>query len=523
MDAIAAAAEEGLPSFGDFVLDTVDERLLGPDGPVHLGRKSFQVLDVLVAQPGRLIAKETLFDTVWRGLHVSESVLTVAIKELRKALGDQAKNPKFIVSVYGRGYRFVAPIVRVSRANVALPPMRPSSADEPLPARRIGRRTLIAGTAALGAAGLASSMILWLRSNRTSAALSPEVEALVTRARDALEGSGDDDQDQAIALMRRVVALSPRFADGWGLLGLANAVASHFRERALGLNLRAHAEAAARRALDIDPDNGLGELALGVALPLVGAWGVRERHLERALARAPATEEVLEYAAVCKIFNGQASEALPLYDRMRRPFQPQTFANYAQALWRAGQLEELDRALDEAASLYPAQPRVWFDQMRIYLFSDRIDRALEMIRQPIGRPRSVDAETIAELEGIAGAIRDPHSALADKVAAKQVAHKRRIGPATEAVRVLASLGRIDEAVRVVEALYFGKGYLVADHYGAADAFTPEQRDSRVLFEPATRLIRADPRFESVVAQLGLDAFWRMNRTSPDYRRQGSPG
>src|ERR1700712_661814 len=127
MDAIAAAAEEGLPSFGDFVLDTVDQRLLGPDGPVHLGRKSFQVLDVLVAHPGRLIAKETLFDTVWRGLHVSESVLTVAIKELRKALGDQAKNPKFIVSVYGRGYRFVAPIVRVSRANVALPPMRPSS------------------------------------------------------------------------------------------------------------------------------------------------------------------------------------------------------------------------------------------------------------------------------------------------------------------------------------------------------------------------------------------------------------
>ena len=520
MDPVGAAAEEDLPSFGDFVLDTVDERLLGPDGPVHLGRKAFLVLDLLVAQPGRLIAKETLFDTVWRGLHVSESVLTVAIKELRKALGDQAKDPKFIVSVYGRGYRFVAPIVRVSRANAVPPDMRKPGADKPLSALRIGRRTLVAGTAVLGAAGFASSIARW-SSEPTSTALSPEVEALVTRARDALEGSGDDDQDQAIALMRRVVALAPRYADGWGLLGLANAVTSHFRERALGLNLRAHAEAAAQRALEIEPDNGLGELALGVALPLVGAWSVRERHLERALARAPSTEEVLEYAAVCKIFNGQASGALPLYDRMRRPFQPQTFANYAQALWRVGQLEELDRALDEAASLYPAQPRVWFNQMGIYLFSDRVDRALEMIRQPIGRPRSVDAERIAELEGIAGAIRDPHSELAAKVAAKQVAHERRIGPATEAVRVLAWLGRIDEALAVVEALYFGKGYLVADHYGAADAFTPEQRDSRVLFEPATRLIRADPRFESVVAQLGLDAFWRTSGVSPDYRRQGS--
>ena len=385
------------------------------------------------------------------------------------------------------------------------------------------RRALVTGAAILGAAGIAGGGALWLVPHILKPAQPPEVEALVTRARDALEGSSDDDQDQAIALMQRVVALSPRFADGWGLLGLANAVASHFRERALGLSLRAHAEAAARRALDIDPHNGMGELARGVAMPLVGAWSVRERHLQRALAHAPTTEEVLEYAAVCKIFNGQASDALPLYDRMRRPFQPQTFANYAQALWRVGQLEELDRALDEAASLYPAQPRVWFNQMGIYLFSDRIDRALEMVRQPIGRPRSVDAERIAELGRIAGAIRDPHSALADKVTAKQVAHERRIGPATEAVRVLASLGRIDEAFAVVEALYFGKGYLVADHYGAADAFTPEQRDSRVLFEPATRLIRANPRFERVVAQLGLKAFWRNSRFLPDYRRPGSLG
>lgn len=397
------------------------------------------------------------------------------------------------------------------------------TAESVVSTRTTSRRALMAGAAVLGAAGLAGAGALWLGPRNSTPAQPPEVEALVTRARDALETSGDDGQDQAIALMRRVVALSPRFADGWGLLGLANAVTSHFRERALGLSLRAHAEAAARHALDIDPDNGLGELALGVALPLVGAWGVRERHLERALATAPSTEEVLEYAAVCRIFNGQASRALPLYERMRRPFQPQTFANYAQALWRVGELEELDRALDEAAALYPAQPRVWFNQMNIYLFSDRVDRALEMIRQPIGRPRSVDAESIAYLEEIAGAVRDPHSALADKVAAKHVAHERRIGAATDALRVLASLGRIDEAVTVVEALYFGKGYLVADHYGGPGAFTPEQRDSRVLFEPSTRPIRADPRFESVMARLGLDAFWRARHFLPDYRRSGSPG
>jgi tetratricopeptide (TPR) repeat protein len=208
---------------------------------------------------------------------------------------------------------------------------------------------------------------------------------------------------------------------------------------------------------------------------------------------------------------------------MRRPFQPQTFANYCQALWRTGRLEELDQSLDEAASLYPAQPRLWNNQMSIYLYGDRVDRALEMLRQPIGRPRNVSAETIAELEEIAGAIREPHSALADKVAARQVAHQRRIDAATDAVRILALLGRIDEAVAVVEALYFGNGYLVADWDGAANAFTPEQRDTLLLFEPSTRRLRADSRFESVVARLGLDAFWRTSRTPPDYRRQASQG
>jgi DNA-binding winged helix-turn-helix (wHTH) protein len=516
MNQVAAALHDRLPSFGDFVLDTVDGRLLGPHGSIHLGRKAFQVLEMLVAHAGQLVAKETLFEAVWTGLHVSDSVLTVAIKELRKALGDKARDPRFIESVYGRGYRFVAPVSMLARTSAHLTQIDWPT-DRPDAPRRPGRRSILAGGALIGIAGIAGGTALWLRPAKPTAGPPADVEPLITRARDALDRGTDDDEDQAIALMRRVVALAPRYADGWGLLGLANAVTSHFRERALGLDLRAHAEAAAHRALDLDPVNGLGELALGVALPLVGAWDARERHLERALANAPAVEEVLEYSAVCKIFAGQASAALPLYDRMRRPFQPQTFANYCQALWRIGRLEELDRALDEAASLYPAQPRLWGNQMIIYLYGNRIDRAFEMLDKPAGRPRSVSDETIGDYRQIAEAIRNPQGALADKVAARQVAHERRILPATEAIRVLASLGCTDQALTVVEALFFGKGYVVADWDGAADAFSPEQRDTRVLFEPSTRSLRGDPRFETVIVKLGLDTFWRSRRYSPDYR------
>jgi DNA-binding winged helix-turn-helix (wHTH) protein/tetratricopeptide (TPR) repeat protein len=96
--------------FGDFRLDTADERLWGAHGPVKLGHKAFGVLRMLAEQQGRLITKDALFSSVWDGTIVSESALTSVIKELRRALGDEPRTPHYIESVYGRGYRFIAPV-----------------------------------------------------------------------------------------------------------------------------------------------------------------------------------------------------------------------------------------------------------------------------------------------------------------------------------------------------------------------------------------------------------------------------
>ncbi|WP_068076587.1 winged helix-turn-helix domain-containing tetratricopeptide repeat protein [Novosphingobium lentum] len=96
--------------FDRFVLDREDERLIGPQGPIRIGNKAFRVLDALIEQDGKLLTKEALFESVWDGTFVSESALTSVIKELRRALGDEPKNSRVIQSVYGRGYRLVAPI-----------------------------------------------------------------------------------------------------------------------------------------------------------------------------------------------------------------------------------------------------------------------------------------------------------------------------------------------------------------------------------------------------------------------------
>src|SRR5215475_10116893 len=97
--------------FGPFRLDVRDERLWrGPD-VLRLRYKTLGVLHALVARAGQLLTKEALFADVWPETAVSETVLTVAIRELRRVLGDQAQHPQFIETVHGRGYRFIAPVM----------------------------------------------------------------------------------------------------------------------------------------------------------------------------------------------------------------------------------------------------------------------------------------------------------------------------------------------------------------------------------------------------------------------------
>ena len=116
--------------FGEFTLDAADERLRGPAGPVKLGNKAFRLLLQLVRERGRLVTKEELFSSVWDGTIVSEAALTSAVKELRRALGDDTKTPRFIESVYGRGYRFIADVAE------AAPPAARASAPAPPQPRR---------------------------------------------------------------------------------------------------------------------------------------------------------------------------------------------------------------------------------------------------------------------------------------------------------------------------------------------------------------------------------------------------
>ena len=123
---------DGNLAFGDFVIDRADERVLGPDGPLKLGHKAYRVLLSLAEQDGKLLTKDALFSSVWDGTIVSESALTSAIKELRRALGDESRTPRYIESVYGRGYRLLTPVRPVNGGpKVAVAQAEPSRSFAP--------------------------------------------------------------------------------------------------------------------------------------------------------------------------------------------------------------------------------------------------------------------------------------------------------------------------------------------------------------------------------------------------------
>lgn len=94
--------------FDEFELDEGNARLLHQGKVVALAPTPFNLLCALARQPGALLAKDALLDAVWGHQFVSESVLKTAISDLRMALGDAPRAPRFIETVSRRGYRFIA-------------------------------------------------------------------------------------------------------------------------------------------------------------------------------------------------------------------------------------------------------------------------------------------------------------------------------------------------------------------------------------------------------------------------------
>src|SRR4051794_32189139 len=138
-------AEKQVYEFDGFRVDPVRRRLLKGGEQVSLTPKAFSILIVLLENRGEVVEKEELIRRIWPDTFVTEANLTQNISSLRKALGERANDHRYVVTVPGRGYSFVAEVLEIPReatgeftipaaALTADPPSPPLPPPSPVPA-----------------------------------------------------------------------------------------------------------------------------------------------------------------------------------------------------------------------------------------------------------------------------------------------------------------------------------------------------------------------------------------------------
>jgi len=110
--------------FADIVIDSDSRLLTRAQQPVHLSRKGFDALLLLLDRRPNAVGKDELHDCLWPGTFVVDANLSVTMAEVRRALGDDPQEPRFIRTVHRVGYAFFAEAHDVAGARAAAPPPR---------------------------------------------------------------------------------------------------------------------------------------------------------------------------------------------------------------------------------------------------------------------------------------------------------------------------------------------------------------------------------------------------------------
>lgn len=128
------AAPPGTPVSWRFDAVTVDRatfRVLVDGTPQALEPKSFRLLQFLIEHRDRVVSKEEIFQAVWAGAFVTDNALTRVVAQIRKAIGDDPKQPRYIETIPTIGYRFIAPVEETAAAGPAGRTVPPPTAAPP--------------------------------------------------------------------------------------------------------------------------------------------------------------------------------------------------------------------------------------------------------------------------------------------------------------------------------------------------------------------------------------------------------
>jgi len=437
-------------------------------GGVHepVEPRVMQVLVVLAEAEGRVVTRDQLFRRCWGSLAAGDDSLNRAIASIRR-LAEVAGRSFAVETIHGTGYLLTH-----------------------------------------------------------KAALDPVDRAIEEGWQSWRLGLPAPDRNR-ILMLRQSVTLAPERADAWGMLALMLRSAVEYAEPAQCAAWVEECEAAAARALALEPGQSHARAALIGLPPLFGDWTARRRQLVAAAESGDAP--ILHDLAVLEMATGRPSAAAPIIADLiaRDPLAAIFHYKRVYHLWTAGELGEMDRLADRAMILWPRHSAIWHARVWTLAFTGRAGAALAQIEDDAARP-DLPAGALQLLRmTVAALAQAPASERGlDEATRVNLAAAAR-GPAQSVAAIihLAGLGAIDAAFEVAEGYLLRRGPLVVPlHHTSADPSITDQhrRVTQMLFLPVTAPMRAEPRFLPLCEAMGLAGYWRAAGIIPDFLRD-APG
>lgn len=486
--------------FGQFQIDLRRRVLLRDGQHVPMTPKALDMLALLVENRGRIVLKDEMLAALWPDTVVEEGNLTVNISLVRRVLGESPHDHRYIVTVPGRGYRFVAE-VRPCASQLAPVNATSDSTSPELTSRRYGRanldrwlRVMPVRRQTLAVLAITASFALAIPrvTTRTESEIPnvPEYADARThylRGRYLLDRRTPEGLRRGLALFQRVVRLTPDYApahvgiaDAYNMLGYFGVLPP--REAfALG-------KAAALKALSLD--NKLAEAYTALAYVqhrFDWDWPGAERGFRRAIALNPNYAAARHWYAAYLASMGRVDEAIEESKRAEQldPLSLTIAANLGSMLHSArGPVY----GLEQSRRVLEIDPTFWVAHSgfaRAHMAANQYDQA------------------ITEYEKAADLSHRSTTVLADLGVAYAVA-----GRSSDARAVLAELDALS-AARYVSPFDRASIHAALSENDLAFAWLERayaDRSSQLAFlKTATTLanVRSDPRFAVLVKRVGL--------------------
>lgn len=490
--------------------------ILGPQGLTTVEPRVMEVLLALAAARGRVVTRDELIERCWGGRIVSEDAINRTIHLIRAVARDAGAGSFTIKTVHKAGYRLI------EAAAFAGPASAPFDTPTAMSRRRFFPGAVLAAGGLIVVGGGAGAY--YVRSRRRG---DERVAALIGRSDLAARTGVPEADKQGAGFLEEAVRLEPRNATAWGRLALARTrVAEYSGPGQAAAAAVAGAQEAAHAALALDARQADAMSALAILPPYYGDWWNAEQRMRAVLRVHPRhlpTRNALNFMLSA---TGRGIEGAR--DRVRMVAEDPLNAVYQfesiYAYWLLDQIEAADRAADRALQLWPRLAAAWFARLWTLAFTGRAERATAHVADVAARP-DLPPWMIQSLEASMQALASRRPADVSRAADLLMLQVSRSPTSTiSAVMVLAAMGQIDRAFEVAEAYLLERGPLMASvgwRAGQPSVNDMHRRLTNMLFIPPTASMRADPRFEALVRDIGLVAYWRRANVEPDYRQKAN--